>query len=49
MKSPRSEQPSDQHKAEPRLSRQRKPPAMPADDGQRALRRQFGREQGFEL
>ena len=35
--------------AEPRLSRQRKPPAMPADDWQRALRRQFGREQGFEL
>ena len=35
--------------AEPRLSRQRKPAAMPADDWQRALRRQFGREQGFEL
>jgi superfamily II DNA or RNA helicase len=35
--------------AEPRLSRQRKPPEMPADDWQRALRRQFGREQGFEL
>jgi len=34
---------------EPRLSRQRKPPAMPADDWQRALRRQFGREQGFQL
>jgi len=34
---------------EPRLSRQRKPPEMPADDWQRALRRQFGREQGFEL
>ena len=49
MKSPHSKQPSDQHKAEPRLSRQRKPPAMPADDWQRALRRQFGREQGFEL
>jgi superfamily II DNA or RNA helicase len=35
--------------AEPRLSRQRKPPQMPADDWQRALRRQFGRDQGFEL
>ncbi len=35
--------------AEPRLSRQRKPPEMAADDWQRALRRQFGREQGFEL
>ena len=34
---------------EPRLSRQRKPPAMSADDWQRALRRQFGREQRFEL
>ena len=35
--------------AEPQLSRQRKPPAMLADDWQRALRRQFGCEQGFEL
>jgi hypothetical protein len=34
---------------EPRLSRQRKPATMPADEWQRALRRQFGREQGFEL
>jgi hypothetical protein len=34
---------------EPRLSRQRKPPALPADDWQRALRRQFGREQALEL
>jgi len=34
---------------EPRLSRQRKPAAMPADDWQRALRRQFGGEQGFQL
>jgi superfamily II DNA or RNA helicase len=35
--------------AEPRLSRLRKPHAMPADDWQRTLRRQFGREQDFEL
>jgi len=35
--------------AELRLSRQRKPPAMSADDWQRALRRQFGREQRFAL
>jgi len=34
---------------EPRLSRQRKPPQLSADDWQRALRRQFGSEQGFEL
>ncbi len=34
--------------AEARLSRQRKPPRMSADDWQRALRRQFGREQAFE-
>ena len=43
-----SKRPSD-HRAEPRLSRQRKPTAMAADDWQRSLRRQFGREQGFEL
>ena len=35
--------------SEPRLSRQRKPLAMAADDWQRALRRQFGSEQAFEL
>ncbi|HSW08921.1 DEAD/DEAH box helicase [Aquabacterium sp.] len=35
--------------AEPRLSRQRKPEHLSADDWQRTLRRQFGREQGFEL
>jgi superfamily II DNA or RNA helicase len=35
--------------AEPRLSRQRRPQQMAADDWQRALRRQFGREQVFEL
>lgn len=35
--------------AEPRLSRQRRPEAMDAADWQRALRRQFGREQSFEL
>ena len=34
--------------AEPRLSRQRRPQEMPADDWQRALRRQFGSEQAFE-
>ena len=34
---------------EPRLSRQRRPLQMAADDWQRALRRQFGREQVFEL
>ncbi len=34
--------------AEPRLSRQRRPEKMAADDWQRALRRQFGREQVFE-
>ncbi len=35
--------------AEPRLSRQRKPQDLPVDDWQRALRRQFGREQPFQL
>ena len=35
--------------AEPRLSRQRKPEQMPAEDWQRTLRRQFGRDQTFEL
>jgi len=34
---------------EPRLSRQRKPKDMPAEEWQRMLRRQFGRDQGFEL
>jgi superfamily II DNA or RNA helicase len=35
--------------AEPRLSRQRKPTDLPVDDWQRALRRQFGREQSFQI
>jgi hypothetical protein len=35
--------------AEPRLSRQRKPADLAVDDWQRALRRQFGREQKFGL
>lgn len=35
--------------AEPRLSRQRRPEAMAADDWQRVLRRQFGSEQPFDL
>ncbi|WP_291995347.1 DEAD/DEAH box helicase [Candidatus Accumulibacter sp. ACC003] len=35
--------------AEPRLSRQRKPTDLPVDDWQRALRRQFGREQAFDF
>ena len=35
--------------AEPRLSRQRKPADLPVDDWQRALRRQFGREQRFDF
>ena len=35
--------------AEPRLSRQRKPADLPTDDWQRALRRQFGREQRFDF
>jgi superfamily II DNA or RNA helicase len=35
--------------AEARLSRQRRPADMPVDAWQRALRRQFGREQPFEL
>ncbi|MGH6627252.1 MAG: DEAD/DEAH box helicase [Burkholderiaceae bacterium] len=34
---------------EPRLSRQRRPQDMAAEDWQRALRRQFGREQAFTL
>lgn len=34
---------------EPRLSRQRKPAQMPVADWQRTLRRQFARDQGFEL
>ena len=48
-KAKRKAAPKAKPPAEPRLSRQRKPPAMPADDWQRALRRQFGREQGFGL
>ena len=35
--------------AEPRLSRTRRPPQLAVADWQTALRRQFGREQGFEL
>ena len=35
--------------AEPRLSRTRRPSGMAVADWQAALRRQFGREQGFEL
>ena len=35
--------------SEPKLSRLKRPTAMPTIDWQRALRRQFGREQGFEL
>jgi superfamily II DNA or RNA helicase len=35
--------------AEPRLSRMRRPPDVAAADWQTALRRQFGREQGFDL
>ena len=35
--------------AEPRLSRTRRPAGMAVADWQAALRRQFGREQGFEL
>jgi superfamily II DNA or RNA helicase len=35
--------------AEPRLSRTRRPEALPAADWQAALRRQFGREQHFGL
>jgi len=34
---------------EPRLSRTRRPPDLPAADWQTALRRQFGREQNFDL
>lgn len=34
---------------EPRLSRLRRPPNLPAADWQTALRRQFGREQNFGL
>ncbi len=40
---------SARNPGEPRLSRQRKPQDLPIDDWQRALRRQFGREQAFEL
>ena len=35
--------------AEPRLSRTRRPEALPVADWQAALRRQFGREQPFAL
>ena len=35
--------------AEPRLSRTRRPAGLAAAEWQTALRRQFGREQGFEL
>ncbi|MBI5451274.1 MAG: DEAD/DEAH box helicase [Gammaproteobacteria bacterium] len=35
--------------AEPRLSRQRKPEGLSAEDWQRRLRQQFGREQSFTL
>jgi len=40
---------SEKSTAEPRLSRQRKPAHLPADDWQRALRAQFGREQSFRI
>jgi superfamily II DNA or RNA helicase len=36
-------------KAEPRLSRTRRPPGLDVADWQAALRRQFGREQSFDL
>jgi len=41
--------PAPKTATEPHLSRQRRPQQMAADDWQRALRRQFGREQVFEL
>ena len=37
------------HKSEPRLSPRKAPADMRPDDWQRALRRQFGREQAFVL
>jgi superfamily II DNA or RNA helicase len=39
----------DRQPAEPRLSRTRRPPEIEVADWQIALRRQFGREQAFEL
>jgi len=44
-----SSKPKTKPATEPRLSRQRKPEQMPADDWQRTLRRQFGRDQAFEF
>jgi superfamily II DNA or RNA helicase len=41
--------PKSRPAVEPRLSRTRRPPQMAVADWQAALRRQFGREQGFEL
>ena len=50
MKASRQAKPKTPKTAtEPRLSRQRKPTEMSADDWQRGLRQQFGREQRFEL
>jgi Helicase conserved C-terminal domain len=46
--SPKKKRPA-KSTAEPRLSRQRKPTDLPVDDWQRALRRQFGREQSFRI
>jgi superfamily II DNA or RNA helicase len=46
--SPKKKRPA-KSTAEPRLSRQRKPADLPVDDWQRALRMQFGREQGFQI
>jgi hypothetical protein len=51
--SPRSKKPQPfvplRPVAEPRLSRTRRPATLPVADWQAALRRQFGREQPFEL
>jgi hypothetical protein len=40
---------SDRPKTEPRLSRTRPPAELPVEEWQLRLRRQFGREQNFEL
>lgn len=48
-KSSRTTRAKGQPHADARVSRIRRPEGMSAEDWQRALRRQFGREQGFRL
>lgn len=49
LRKPRSTAKTATQPAKPRLSRSRRPPELEVADWQAALRRQFGREQAFEL